>query len=71
MCKLKHFSALHTYNLSINQILLVSITGVYLLVFCNLAIHHTFAAVFRDHTEKYSGACWSLPMSYFEQVLEE
>lgn len=37
-------------------------------VFYNQAINHTFAAMFRDYIGKDTGACWSFPMSYFEQV---
>lgn len=37
-------------------------------VFYNQAINHMFAAMFRDYIGKDTGACWSLPMSYFEQM---
>lgn len=39
--------------------------------FSNQAINHLLSAGFRDHTGKDSGACWSSPMSYFEQELQE
>lgn len=40
-------------------------------IFYNQAIYHVLAAVLRDCIGKYTGACCSLPVSYFEQVLEE
>lgn len=40
-------------------------------VFYNQAIYRVLAAVLRDCIGKYTEACCSLPVSYFEQVLEE